>query len=198
MFMQVKTPGTSTIALCGNALLRIALRRNLVTFPSQVPAFAKPPVGQMQRGAAQLYFVRGWTMKQICLRYGLRKKIVQNLLSDWRLRAVSAGLIQEIQSEDLSELLLEQQMSERDGNLPPFLHTMDTPGSVDLMSAFREDLVELGVELSSEQLRRIERIVRDVTPARPAHEVRPGNEARPGNDAERAPILAEVTFNAQR
>ena len=52
-----------------------------IAFPSQVPVFAKPPGNHIQSKAVQLYFVRGWSLRQVCLRYGLRKKIVQNLLS---------------------------------------------------------------------------------------------------------------------
>lgn len=161
--MSLQTSETFNIALCGNAVLRAAVRKNLVSFPAQVPAFAKPPSGQVQRGAVLLYFVRGWTVRQICLRYGLRKKMAQNLLSEWRMRAVSAGLIQEIQPEDLAELLADQQQAERDGHLGASPRpTAATSGG--LMSAFLEDLMEVGVELSSDQLRRIERIVRDVSP----------------------------------
>ena len=170
--MSLPTPETNNIALCGNAVLRAAMRRNLVSFPAQVPAFAKPPSGQVQRGAVLLYFVRGWTVRQICLRYGLRKKIVQNLLSEWRMRAVSAGLIQEIQPEDLAALLADQPQAERDGHLGAFPHPADVADSGALMSAFLEDLMEVGVELSSDQLRRIERIVRDVSPLRGAPEPR--------------------------
>ena len=173
--------------LCGNALLRTALRRNLVTFPSQVPAFAKQPAGHIQQGAVQLYFVRGWTVRRICLRYGLGKKIVQNLLSDWRMRAISAGLIQEIQSEDLTQLLLEQQPDEKDGHLTAFRQPADPPHSADLMNAFREDLLELGVELSSDQMRMIERIVRDVASPRGAPSPA-GREA----DSSHMTLVAEV------
>jgi hypothetical protein len=172
--MSLQTLEINGIALWGNAVLRAAVRRNLVSFPSQVPVFAKPPGNHIQSKAVQLYFVRGWSLRQVCLRYGLRKKIVQNLLSEWRMRAISAGLIQEIQSEDLSQFLSEQQPSEKEGPLRSPTHLTDNTEAIALMDAFREDLMELGVELTSDQLRRIERIVRDVSPLRSAADLRHG------------------------
>jgi hypothetical protein len=52
----------------------------------------------------QLYFVRGWSVRNICLRYQMTKPMVQKLISEWRIRAVSAGYIQEIDSENLQAL----------------------------------------------------------------------------------------------
>ena len=109
-----------TIALYGNALLRIAIRRNLVTFPAQIPAFMKTPAGHTQQRIVQLYFVRGWSVRDICERYRLGKKTVQNLLSDWRIRAISAGSIQDIQPENLDRLAAEYQGAERDGHFLDF------------------------------------------------------------------------------
>ena len=105
------------LALYRNAILRIAIRNNFVTFPAQVPAFMKQPAGRTQQRVVQLYFVRGWSVRNICDRYGLGKKIVQNLLSDWRVRAVAAGLIQEIEPEPLATLA--RQYEAQDGEVGP-------------------------------------------------------------------------------
>lgn len=94
------------IALIGNTILRMAIRRNLVSFPSQIPAFVKH--GELQERIVQLFFVRGWTVKAICDRYGLGKSTVRKLISDWKIRAVAAGYIQEIHLEALVDLTSEE------------------------------------------------------------------------------------------
>jgi DNA-binding transcriptional regulator LsrR (DeoR family) len=93
------------ISLIGNSALRIAIQRNLVSFPSQMPAFMKRPGDDTQQRIAHLYFARGWPVRHICARYGLSKAMVQRLVSEWRIRAVAAGYIQDIHPEDLDMLL---------------------------------------------------------------------------------------------
>ena len=93
------------ISLIGNSALRMAIQRNLVTFPSQIPAIVKRPEDDTQQRIAHLYFVRGWPVRNICARYGLSKAMVQRLVSEWRIRAVSAGYIQDIHPEDLYALI---------------------------------------------------------------------------------------------
>jgi hypothetical protein len=163
--------GNTQIALYGNTLLRIAVRRNLVSFPAQVPTFMKQPAGTLQQRVVQLYFVRGWSVRNICDRFRLGKKIVQNLLSDWRVRAIAAGLIQEIEPEDLERMVMEQcgQTGPADPVLsapmpPPVPES--APARARLMMALEEDCIELGLELSLEQLQKIERIVRGIAEPR--------------------------------
>jgi hypothetical protein len=93
------------ISLIGNSALRIAIQRNLVSFPSQIPAFIKRPGDDTQQRIAHLYFSRGWPIRDICARYGLSKAMVQRLVSEWRIRAVAAGFIQDIHPEDLDVLI---------------------------------------------------------------------------------------------
>lgn len=93
------------ISLMGNSALRIAIQRNLVSFPAQIPAFTKRPGDDTHLRVAHLYFARGWPVRDICARYGLGKAMVQRLLSEWRIRAVAAGYIQDIHPEDLDLLL---------------------------------------------------------------------------------------------
>ena len=90
------------LALVGNTALRAAIRRNLVSFPSQIPPFMKR--GETQERIVQLYFVRGWRMKLIGERYGLSKSAVRKLISEWRARAIAAGYIQDIHPDVLIEL----------------------------------------------------------------------------------------------
>jgi hypothetical protein len=82
------------LALIGNSELRNGIRRNLVSFPAQVPSFTK--TGDRQERFAMLYFVRGWEIKTLCDRYGLTKSTMRKAISDWTARAVAAGYIQEI------------------------------------------------------------------------------------------------------
>ena len=93
------------ISLIGNSALRIAIQRNLVSFPSQSPAFMKRPGDDTQQRIAHLYFSRGWPIRNICQRYGLSKGMIQRLVSEWRIRAVGAGFIQDIHPEDLDVLI---------------------------------------------------------------------------------------------
>jgi Homeodomain-like domain len=97
------------ISLIGNSALRIAIQRNLVSFPSQLPAVIKRPGDDtqhdVQQRVAHLYFSRGWPVRDICARYGLSKPMVQRLISEWRIRAVGAGYIQDIHPEDLYGLI---------------------------------------------------------------------------------------------
>jgi hypothetical protein len=93
------------ISLIGNSALRIAIQRNLVSFPSQIPAFMKRPGDDSLQRIAHLYFARGWPIRDICSRYGLGKAMVQRLVSEWRIRAVAAGYIQDIHPEDLDLLI---------------------------------------------------------------------------------------------
>jgi DNA-binding transcriptional regulator LsrR (DeoR family) len=93
------------ISLIGNSALRVAIQRNLVSFPSQIPAFMKRPGGDASERMAHLYFGLGWTVRSICERYGLSKAMVQKMISEWRVRAVAAGYIQDIHPEELDSLV---------------------------------------------------------------------------------------------
>jgi hypothetical protein len=90
------------LALIGITDLRAAIRCNLVSFPAQIPAFTKG--GDEQKRIVQLYFVRGWPTTAICHRYRLSKSTLRMLLSEWKIRAVSAGYIQAIHPESLAAL----------------------------------------------------------------------------------------------
>ena len=90
--------------LMGSAVLRLAIRRNLVSFPSQVPMLMGRGRRDNAERVALLYFVRGWPLRKICDRYGLNKAVALKLLAQWRIRAVAAGYIQDIDPETLEAL----------------------------------------------------------------------------------------------
>lgn len=81
----------------GNRTLRFLIRHNLVTFPSQMPQLSRRGTGELSNRMAQLYFLRGWSLRAICGRYGISKVGAQKQLNEWRIRAVESGYIQEIE-----------------------------------------------------------------------------------------------------
>lgn len=93
-----------TLALLGNTLLRTAITRNLVTFPAQIQPFMKRTAGDLPERIVQLYFLRGWSVRNICDRYGMSKAMVHKVLAEWRIRAVESGYIQEIEPNCLAAL----------------------------------------------------------------------------------------------
>lgn len=80
-----------------NRVLRSLIQRNLVTFPSQMPHFHRRGSRELSHRIAQLFFLRGWSVKAISRRYGISKAAVQKRLNEWRIRAVESGYIQEIE-----------------------------------------------------------------------------------------------------
>ncbi len=94
-----------TLTLVGNSFLRRAIRRNLVTFPAQVEPFMKRTANHLHERIVQLYFLRGWSVPSIAARYSLNRAQVQRLLTEWRIRAIASGCIQEIEPNCLAVLL---------------------------------------------------------------------------------------------
>src|SRR5579862_1767576 len=76
--------------------LRQAIRKNQVSFPSQVPSFPKHDRPDLQQKLAQLYFVCGWSGPKIGARYGLSRLRIQQILNTWKRRAVEQGYIQTV------------------------------------------------------------------------------------------------------
>jgi transposase-like protein len=103
-----------TLALLGNTLLRSAITRNLVSFPAQIQPFMRRTSGDLQERIVMLYFVRGWSVRMICERYGLSKAMAHKLLAEWRIRAIESGYIQEIKPGGLEELSSEAIAEEKE------------------------------------------------------------------------------------
>jgi hypothetical protein len=78
------------------AELRLKIRRNRASFPSQVPTFPKHDRPDLQRKLVQLYFLFGWSCNKIAVRHGILRQRVQQILSTWKRRAIQMGYIQEI------------------------------------------------------------------------------------------------------
>ena len=92
------------LALLGNRALQVAVRRNLVCFPSQAPIFGKRPRRDVQWRLAVLYFIRGWSTREIARRYGLTRERCGQIITDWRIRAVNMGYIQDVTPDDFDAL----------------------------------------------------------------------------------------------
>jgi transposase-like protein len=107
---HVRTNGAFvSLAFVRNAVLRTAITRNLVSFPSQIRPFAKRTAADLQVRIVQLYFIRGWSVRRICDRYHLRKEAVHQLIAQWRIRAIESGSIQEIEPGVLAAIVPEAQ-----------------------------------------------------------------------------------------
>ena len=87
------------LALLGNRTLQTLVRANFVCFPSQAPIFGQRSRRDLQWRLAVLYFVRGWSTRSIADRYGLTRERCGQIISDWRIRAVALGYIQDVTPE---------------------------------------------------------------------------------------------------
>jgi hypothetical protein len=99
-------PRTVELAVLGNRTLQTLVRGNFVCFPSQAPVFGQKSRRDLQWRLAVLYFVRGWSTRTIADRYGLTRERCGQIISDWRIRAVALGYIQDVTPEgtDLARL----------------------------------------------------------------------------------------------
>jgi hypothetical protein len=87
------------LTLLGNREIQALVRRNFVCFPAQAPVFGERSRRDLQWRLAVLYFVRGWSTRAIAERYGLRRERCGQMISDWRVRAVALGYIQDVTPE---------------------------------------------------------------------------------------------------
>jgi len=83
----------------GNAVLRRAVQANLVSFPSQIPVFSRQARPEMQWKAVSLYFVRGWSLCDIAVRFGVGSHRISKVVDEWATRAIALGYIQIIDPE---------------------------------------------------------------------------------------------------
>lgn len=83
----------------GSAALRRAIRRNIISFPSQIPVFLKQPPADMQWRMVLLYFVRGWSSAKIAARFDVPTHWIRKSLNEWSVRALALGFVQVIDPE---------------------------------------------------------------------------------------------------
>ena len=84
------------------AHLRFAIRSGRVSFPSQIPVFARQHRPECQWRIVALYFVHGWSCKQLAGRYHVTNGRVRQVLRHWVAAAVKEGYLQKIPPEELS------------------------------------------------------------------------------------------------
>lgn len=87
----------------GSKLLRRAVRKNIVSFPAQIPAFAKQPPDGAQWRMVLLYFVRGWNLRGIAERFKVPPHRVCQILNNWSIRALALGYVEIIDPEAFAE-----------------------------------------------------------------------------------------------
>jgi Ca-activated chloride channel family protein len=80
----------------GSATLRRAIRENSVSFPSQVSPLLKSSANDMQWRAVVLYFVRGWSSGEICVRFHVPRHRIRQILKDWSVKALALGCMEVI------------------------------------------------------------------------------------------------------
>lgn len=87
----------------GTRVLRRAIRGNIVSFPSQIPALSKQPPDGMQWRMVLLFFVRGWNLRDIAARFKVPKHRVAQVLNCWSVRALALGYVEVIDAEAFAE-----------------------------------------------------------------------------------------------
>jgi hypothetical protein len=80
----------------GSETLRRAIRRNIVSFPSQIPPLLKRPLADMQWRIVLLFFVRGWSAAKIAARFNIPRHGIWKILNGWSVRALALGYVQVI------------------------------------------------------------------------------------------------------
>ncbi|MBV8906336.1 MAG: hypothetical protein JOZ22_22080 [Acidobacteriia bacterium] len=76
--------------------LRAAIQKDEISFPSQVPVFARQSRADIQWRLVELYFVCNWSCAALGRRYGVSMERARQLISQWVRRAVFLGYLQEI------------------------------------------------------------------------------------------------------
>lgn len=79
--------------------LREAIKANRVCFPVPVMVFPTQFRPDIQWRLVELYFIRGWSSKQLAERYGVTARRIQQSLQHWADRAMARGYLQEIPAE---------------------------------------------------------------------------------------------------
>jgi hypothetical protein len=83
----------------GTRVLRRAIRRNIVSFPSQIPSLSKQPPDGMQWRMVLLFFIHGWSLGDVAARFKVPKHRVSQILNCWSVRALALGYVEVIDPE---------------------------------------------------------------------------------------------------
>ena len=122
-----------SIAHWGLRRLRVAIQKNEVSFPSQVPKFECQSRADLQWRLAELYFIRNWTCPDLGRRCGVTMERARQLIFNWVQRAVVLGYLQEIPTTESSLDLAvpkEAVLAEDEATLPIIAFTNGSPGTM--------------------------------------------------------------------
>jgi hypothetical protein len=89
----------------GSVALRRAIRKNIVSFPSQIPVFLKQRPAGIEWRAVLLFFVLGWSSSRIAARFRVPPHHIWQILEDWSVRALALGCVQVIDHEAFADLI---------------------------------------------------------------------------------------------
>jgi len=92
------------LAVLENHELQNAIKRNLVSFPSQAPVFPRQSRSDIQWRLAVLYFVHRWSLGAIARRYDLSRERAGQIVKAWRVLSVRYGYIQEIPEDPFTRV----------------------------------------------------------------------------------------------
>ena len=136
-----------TLALFGNKVLRSAVRHNRVSFPAQAPVFVKQQAGEVQARIAHLYFICGWTVRDLAARYSMNSEMTRKTLNDWRVRAISSTWAS---SDTAREILLDEiETGARDSTRWPSF-------CLRLLRILKQECLRLDFHVAAAQIDRIE------------------------------------------
>lgn len=79
--------------------IRQAIKANRVNFPVPVPIFPAQFRPEIQWRLVELYFIRGWSTRQLAERYGVTARRIQQSIQQWTGLAVARGYLQVIPPE---------------------------------------------------------------------------------------------------
>ena len=97
-FSEPRIPGELSVNISELSLdcLRRLVRKNQISFPSQVPVFSHVPKPNVQWRLVTLFFIHNWPCTSLGARYGLSIGYVREIISIWVQRAASLGYLEEI------------------------------------------------------------------------------------------------------
>jgi hypothetical protein len=155
----------TSMMLFGNKALRLAIQENRVSFPAQIPSFARPEVSELQLRIVQLYFIAGWTVERIGNRYTMSDAMVRKTLTAWRVRAIASGYIQEIDPEPAPP---QKELDMDDQGEPLRVSTSKPPHAerhawppicIRLLEIVRRECDRIGFYLSAAQVERVQAVL---------------------------------------
>jgi len=96
---RIRQSADASIAQERLAILRTAVRNRSLSFPAQIPEFAHEHRRDVQWRVVALYFVRGWSCRELARRYVVTPGRIRQLIREWVEWAAALGYLQRIPPE---------------------------------------------------------------------------------------------------